>query len=166
MRGRETVTEQRQLSAQRWRLLRQLSILLDKPMTALAFVWLLLLVWDLTRGLSGALLATHYVIWFIFGLHFALEFVLAPGKWSYLRRNWVTALALLLPALRVFRVLRAFRAIRAVRAARSLSLMRVVTSLNRGVSATRRTLRHRGAGYVAALTLLTTFTGAAAMYSF
>jgi voltage-gated potassium channel len=83
-----------------------------------------------------------------------------------LRRNWLTALALVLPAFRVLRVLRAFRFFRAARAARSVGLLRLLTSLNRGMRATRRALRRRGVGYVAALTLLVTFAGAAGMYLF
>jgi voltage-gated potassium channel len=71
--------------------------------------------------------------------------------------------SLLLPALRVLRIFRAFRALRAARAARSLSLVRLVTSINRGVGAARRTLGRRGAGYVAAITAIVTFAGAAGM---
>ena len=158
--------EDRQLNAQRWRLLRQLSAALDKPMTVLAFVWLVLLVIDLTQELSGFLLTAHYVIWGVFALHFALEFLIAPHKWQYIRRNWLTVIALALPALRVVRVFRAFRVLRAARAARGVSLVRLLTSLNRGIRAIRHTLQRRGVGYVAALTLLVTFSGAAAMYSF
>jgi voltage-gated potassium channel len=71
--------------------------------------------------------------------------------------------SLLLPALRVLRIFRAFRALRAARAARSLSLVRLVTSINRGVGAARSTLGRRGAGYVAAITAIVTFAGAAGM---
>jgi voltage-gated potassium channel len=151
---------------ERWRLLYQVTKFLDGPMTVLAFVWLGLLILDLTRGLSGVLSTLNTVIWALFVAHFLLEFVIAPAKGAYLRRNWLTALALVLPALRVLRVFRAFRAFRAVRAVRSVGLLRLLTSLNRGMGATRRVLQRYAAGYVAALTLLVVFAGAAGMYAF
>src|SRR3954467_12716199 len=101
------------LAAQRQRLLRQVAGALDRPMTFLAFVWLGLLILDLTRGLTGWLAALNNLIWGLFVAHFAVEFALAPDRGRYLRRNWLTAVALLLPALRVLRIFRAFRALRA-----------------------------------------------------
>lgn len=154
------------LTAARGRLVRQLAALLDGPMTVLAFVWLGLLVVDLTRGLTGWLDVLNTVIWGVFVLHFAVELLIAPDKWAYLRANWLTAVALLLPALRVLRVFRAFRVLRAARAARGTGLVRIVTSLNRGAGALRRAVRGKGAGYVVALTALVTFAGAGGMYAF
>jgi voltage-gated potassium channel len=135
-------------------------------MTALAFVWLGLVIIDFTHGLSGYLLVLNNVIWGLFGLHFLLEFSLAPQKGEYLRRNWLTAIALVLPALRVIRVLRVFRVLRAARAVKSVSLLRLLTSLNRGMNATRRAMGRRGFGFVVAMTVIVTFAGAAGMYSF
>jgi voltage-gated potassium channel len=154
------------LQMQRWRLVGQLSRMLDKPMTALAFVWLGLLIIDFTHGLSGYLLVLNNVIWGLFGFHFLLEFSLAPRKREYLRRNWLTAVALVLPALRVIRVLRVFRVLRAARAVKSVSLLRLLTSLNRGMNATRRAMGRRGVGFVVATTVIVTFAGAAGMYAF
>jgi voltage-gated potassium channel len=154
------------LSAERERLLRQVATALDRPMTVLAFVWLGLLVVDLTRGLTGWLAALNNLIWGVFVLHFAVEFLIAPRKGRYLRRNWLTAVALVLPALRVLRVFRAFRALRAARAVRGTGLVRVLTSLNRGMAAARKALRRRGFGYVVLVTALVTFAGAAGMFAF
>ena len=151
---------------ERWRLLHQVDTVLDKPMTALAFVWLGLLVVDLTYGLSGRLSQLNAAIWVMFVLHFLIEFLIAPAKLAYLRRNWLTAIALVLPALRIARVFRALRALRLARAARSGVLVRVLASVNRGMRATRRVLRAHAVGYVTALTLLVTFAGAAGMYAF
>jgi voltage-gated potassium channel len=47
-----------------------------------------------------------------------------------------------------------------------LQLVRVVSSLNRGMKALGASLSRRGFGYVVALTLLVTFAGAAGMYAF
>ncbi len=166
MGGTVSTAKAERLTQQRGRLVNQVAALLDTPMTVLAFVWLALLVIDLTRGLSGWLATLSNVIWVVFIAHFLLELAIAPHKWHYLKRNWLTALALFLPALRVLRVFRAFRVLRAARAVRSAGVLRLITSLNRGAGALRRALRKRGFGYVVALTAIVTFAGAAGMYSF
>ncbi|MBA3531343.1 MAG: two pore domain potassium channel family protein [Ardenticatenales bacterium] len=158
--------EVRQLKAERWVLLRQINAITDKPMIVLAFVWLLLLVLDLTGGLSPLLQALSYVIWALFVLDFGIEVLIAPDKSTYLRRNWLTAISLLLPALRVLRLARALRLLRAARAVRSVSLLRLVTSLNRGMRAVGQALGRDGVGFVMALTVIVTFAGAAGMYAF
>lgn len=90
------------------------------------------------------LLATFgLVIWFIFLAEFAVRFFLAPEKPLLLRRNWLTVLALALPALWVFRALRFVRAARALRGAR---LVRIVGTANRSMKALRTTLHRRRFG--------------------
>jgi voltage-gated potassium channel len=154
------------LDAERRELLGRLEDWLETPMLILGFVWLALLVIEFTRGASPGLEAAGTTIWVIFIVDFALKFVLAPDKSDYLKANWLTALALLVPALRVFRVFRVVRLLRAARAARGLRLFRVVSSLNRGMRALGATMRRRGAGYVVALTLIVELAGAAGMYAF
>jgi voltage-gated potassium channel len=149
---------------ERWKLLRELTDALDKPMTALAFVWLALLIIDFVYGLGRAGNLASNAIWIAFIAHFVLEFVIAPSKLTYLRQNWLTAIALLLPAFRVLRVLRALRVV--AHAGRSLTLLRLLTSLNRGMRALERSVGRTGLGYVIALTLLVNFGGAAGMYAF
>lgn len=151
---------------ERWDLLEQINALTTLPMIALSFVWLGLLILDFTRGLSPLLQTVSNVIWALFVLDFAIEFVIAPRKMDYLRRNWLTVISLLLPAVRVLRVVRALRVLRLARAARSLSLVRLLTSLNRGMRAVRTTVGRRGAAYVIALTIIVTFGGAAGMALF
>ena len=151
------------LARERHELLRQIERALDPPMVALGFVWLALLIWELLNELSPMLEAIGLVIWILFVVEFAIEFVLAPRKLAYMTTNWLTALSLLLPALRVFRMVRVFRV---VRAARGLRLIRLVTSLNRGMRALGASLGRRGFGYVLALTAVVTISGAAGMYAF
>lgn len=157
---------QSEVTHQRQGLLRRVSALLDFPMTVLSFVWFGLMIVEFTGELSHSLDVLNYVIWGLFVLHFALEFSIAPHKLQYLRRNWLTAFALLLPAFRMLRMIRAFRFVRVARMGRGVRLVRWLTSLNRGMNATRRSLRRRGLGYVLALTLLAAFGGAAGIYAF
>jgi len=147
-------------------ILQQVEDWLEIPMLLLSFVWLALFVVELIWGLSPLLDAVGVTIWAIFIADFGLEFFLAPRKRAYLRRNWLTVLSLLLPALRVFRVFRVLRAFRTVRAVRGLRLLRVMTRTNRGMRALADSVNRRGFGYVVSLTTMVVLIGAAGMYAF
>jgi voltage-gated potassium channel len=129
-------------------------------------VWLALLVLELVRGTSPTFEIVGGIIWAIFILDFAVQIFLAPRRLEYLKRNWLLALSLAVPALRIFRIVRVVRLFRLARVGRGLRLFRVLTSLNRGMRALGASLRRRGFGYVAALTGLVAFAGAAGMYAF
>ena len=158
-----TERTKRALERERYKLAVRIGRALATPMTVLSFVWLILLVLDLTRGLSPLLTRVNYAIWGLFVLQFLVEFLVTPRKVVYLRRNWLTAIALLLPAARVLRVFRAARALGALRGAR---LVGVVSRANRGMRALGSIMGRRGFGYVATLTVLVTVAGAAGMYAF
>ena len=154
------------LERERYELLQRLEDRLETPMLVLAFAWLTLLVVELIWGESRLFEIIGTIIWVVFILNFEVEFVLAPHKVAYLKRNWLTAISLLIPALRIFRAFRVFRLLRLARAGRGLRLLRLVSSLNRGMRALGASLSRRGFGYVIALTVLVTFAGAAGMYAF
>ena len=140
---------------------------LDGVMILLSAAWIALLVAELAGGgLPASLDAAVWVIWGIFVLHFLLEFAIAPVKTRYLRTHWITVLSLLLPALRIIRIAAAFRFLRAARIVRSVGLVRVLTSLNRGLGSLRETAARRGVGYVVAATALVMAVGAAGMSYF
>lgn len=151
---------------ERYELLQRLEDLLETPMLILAFLWLALLVVELIWGESRPFEIIGTIIWVIFILDFAVKFALAPHKSAYLKQNWLIALSLLVPALRLFRIVRAFRLFQLARVGRGLRLFRLVSSLNRGMRALRASLSRRGFGYVIALTILVTFAGAAGVYAF
>ena len=77
---------------------------LQVPMSILGLLWLVLIVVNLTRGLSPLLRDVSYVIWGLFVLQFVLAFIIAPRKLAYIRRNRLTVLALLLLAVYGFAV--------------------------------------------------------------
>lgn len=139
---------------------------MEVPMMVLGLVWLLLLIIELVWGISEGLETVSTAIWIIFLVEFAVKFAVAPQKWRFVRKSWITVLSLLVPALRVFKIVRVFRVLRAARAVRGLRLFRLVSSLNRGMRALRGTLGRRGFGYVVALTVVVTFSGAAGMLAF
>lgn len=156
----------RPLDKERWEILHRLEDWLEGPMLVLGFVWLALLVVELTGGLGPFLQTTVTVIWILFILDFGLRFTLAPRKVEYLRGNLLTLVSLVVPALRVFRIVRFVRVLRAARAARGLRLVKVVGSLNRGMRALGRSMGRRGFGYAVALTGIVMLVGAAGMYTF
>ena len=142
---------------------------LKTPLLVLGFAWLGLLVAELLSGLTPLLEAVGTGIWLLFIADFLLRLVLAPDKTVFLRRNWLTALSLLVPALRLFRLAqfaRFARLLRAGRTARGLRLFRVVSSLNRGMKALGASMGRRGFGYVVAVTGIVLFAGAAGMFAF
>lgn len=158
------MAERDRLNDERQGLLEQVEQTLETPLIVLGFAWLALLIVDLVWGLRPFLAGLMTVIWIIFILDFGLRFWLAPHKPLFLRRNWLTAISLVLPALRALAVFRTLAVIRAgVRGARLIS---IVSSVNRGMGALRRSMGRHGFGYVVALTTVVTLVGAAGMYAF
>ncbi|HET6469512.1 MAG TPA: ion transporter [Geminicoccaceae bacterium] len=148
---------------ERWRTLHQLEDWLETPMLVLSFVWLMLVLAELVIGTARILEVFGTAIWLVFIVEFALRLVLAPGKAAFVRRNWITLVALAVPALRMFRAL---RFLQLARAARGFRLVRIVGTANRTMNALRATMRRRGFGYALALTVLVTLLGAGGMLTF
>lgn len=151
-----------QLTVQRNSLLRKVEKFLEAPMIFLGFVWLVLLVVELIWGLSPVLEIISITIWIIFILDFLLKLILPPKKFTYLKKNWLTAISLIIPALRIFRI---FRIARLIRGIRSVRLIKVVSSVNRSMGSLNATMKRRGFKYVIILTVAIIFAGAAGMYA-
>lgn len=147
----------------RWRLLRDMDEWLTVPMVILSIIWLGIVVWELVTGTTVLLETLGTVIWIIFIVEFAVRFALAPEKLPFLRSNWLTGIAIVVPAVRI---LRAFRVVRVARGLRGLRLVRIVGTANRSMRALQSTLARRGFGYVAGLTAAVVGLGAAGMLNF
>ncbi|MEO5965639.1 MAG: ion transporter [Candidatus Limnocylindrales bacterium] len=155
------------IEGERETLLEHVHAAADRVMVMLSIAWIGLLVAELVGGgLPRSLDVAVWVIWAIFALDFAVEFVIAPRKVRYLRTHWLTVLSLALPAFRIVRVFGALRVLRAARVVRSVGLLRILTSLNRGIASLRATAVRRGLGYVVGATALVLVVGAAGMASF
>lgn len=151
------------VETQRVRLLVQLEQMLERPMIVLSLVWVALVAIEFAQGLTRPVEIAGLVIWALFALDFLIKLLIAPRKWLFVRRNWITALSLLLPAFRLARLGRAFRAARVLRGVR---FAKMLGTLNRGMRALRRSMRRHGFGYVVTLTLLVMFSAAAGMMAF
>ena len=148
------------LQLERWRALRHMDEWLRTPMMVLSLIWLALIVIDLTVGTSPLLGVFATIIWIVFIAEFVVRFLIAPDKRRFLKRNWLTLIALIVPALRLF------RALAVLRAARGIRLIRIVGTANRSMRALQATLRRRQFGYVTMLTMLVIALGSAGMLSF
>lgn len=151
------------LSRQRLQLLRQIDAMSETPMAILGLVWFGLMVVDLTGDLGQAGQNVVTVIWVIFIVDFIISLVLAPRKLAYIRKNWLTVIALVLPALRMVRFLRVLRSLSRLR---GLPVVRIIASINRGMRALGDTMQRRGFVYVLAITAVVTVAGAAGMLHF
>ena len=151
---------------ERWKLTARLERALDRPMLLLSVVWSALLVIEFTRGLSPWLQTFSDVIWGAFVAQFVVEFAAAPSKRVYLRKRWVTAVSLALPALRLLRFVRVARVARVARSVRGIRLARLLSTINRGMRTLSLGFKRRGLGYLTVLTALIAITGAAGMYRF
>jgi voltage-gated potassium channel len=151
-----------QLVNERKKLLTSIENFLEGPMIFLGFVWLALLVIELIWGLNKPLEYATLTIWIIFIVDFLIKFILAPIKVDFLKKNWLTIISLIVPALRVFRI---FRFVRLLRGVRGIRLVRIVSSLNRSMKSLGATMKRRAFGYVFMIILIVTFAGAAGMYA-
>ena len=103
-----------------------------------------LYLWDLSPIEERIYTAVEIAIWALFAIVFLSKLAVAPAKLTYLRRNWLEALIVLIP---VMRPLRIFRAI--------FWIVRDVTRVNRLV--TFESLLGYGIGMVLlAATIVTT----------
>lgn len=151
---------------ERWRLLRALDSMMEGPLVVLAFIWLGLLVIELVIGSDARLDLVVYAIWVVFIAEVVIELIIAPDRPAWLRANWLKIVSLAIPALRLLRVLSVLRFLRAARIVRSASLLRLLTSLNRGFAALGRTLDRARFAYVLAISALVVVVVAAGMLFF
>ena len=150
--------------AKRWRTLCQMQAWLDPLMLWLSIAWLAVVVVQLIDPHNNPVLeAIATALWIVFIVDFVVRFTLAPGKRTFLKHNWLVLIALIVPALRVFRLLAVFRAASAVR---GLQLVRIVGTANRGMNSLRHSLARRQFGFVGGMTLLVVTLGAAGMLYF
>jgi voltage-gated potassium channel len=131
----------------------------------LSAFWLALLVVELVWGLSPLLEGVGLLIWGLFVAEFVFRLGLAPARIRFLRANWLTAVSLLTPALRLLRVVRLLRVAPAARLARGARLIKVLGGVNRALGNLRRLLGRRRLGLVLALTIVVVVLGSAGMYA-
>jgi voltage-gated potassium channel len=161
----EDQPDPRRTRAERYRLVAEIEAMLDGPTTFLAVVFTVALVVELILQAQGSAVPPvlgwmQLAIWAVFVVHFLLGITISPDRVRYLRRNWLTALSLVLP------FLRAFRALRAVRLLRATNSLRIAAGFNRMARSLRGVLAWTRAGYAAALAATAALLGSAALLMF
>lgn len=158
--------DKERLNRERVELLSHINALFDFPLLLLSIVWLIILIVDFIYGLSPILEYLSLAIWGIFIIDFFVELYIAPERRVYLKQNWIAALSLFLPGLRVLRVFGGLKLANFSKFIGSLNLARILASFNRSLRTVRQLMKERGLKYVLFLTTLVTFLGAAGMYNF
>lgn len=116
----------------RYRWLYSLEATMEAPMFLLGLVWLWLLIQEFTSsGLSPLQDRLLIGIWVAFVCEFVLKLTLSSRKLTYISQNWITVIALVVPALRVFRALRALSILRASSVTSTTRMVRSLTSARR-----------------------------------
>lgn len=157
--------DRRRTRVQRYRLVAEIEAMLDGPATYLAVVFAVVLASEIIldaqdMAVPPVLTWIQLAIWGVFIVHFLLGITISPDRIRYVRRNWLTALSLVIP------FLRAFRALRAVRLLRATNSVRVAAGFNRIARSLRGVLAWTRAGYAAALAATAALLGSAALLMF
>ena len=97
-------------------------------------------------------------IYYIYAIDFIILFLLSLDRWDFLKRNWLLALSMVLPALRPLRLLRSVSALRAITATRALGVV------DRGIDNLQGVFASRAMGYMILLTIVVTLVGATMTY--
>jgi voltage-gated potassium channel len=139
---------------------------LELPMLFLSFVWLCILITELAYGTNTALSDFGTGIWILFIFYFTMCLWTVANRISFLKKNWLFILAILVSVLRFFPLLQPFPLVRALTATFGMQVIWIFASADQGMRSLRRALGRRGAGYALALTLVVLFAGAAGMLHF
>lgn len=148
---------------ERERLSEEIADRLDKPMTALGVLFLLLVLAETTTDprdtLATVYMVTGWTIWGAFVAEFALRAVVAPSARRFWKRNWWQVVFLALPFLRFLRILARIRVRPVVR------FGRVLSSAVRGTRTAGRKLTGR-VGWVAAVTAIVVLASSQLLFEF
>ncbi len=125
------LTEEERIGSKRYHLFYKLEAALEAPMFILSVLWLVFLIMELTKGLTATQELLVVIIWGLFILEFLVKFIIAPQRWQYIKSNWLTIIALLIPAFRVFRLVQAIRILQFSRVTTSTYFVRALTSGSR-----------------------------------
>jgi voltage-gated potassium channel len=136
---------------------------IELPMLILSFVWFCILITELVYGMNRVLYFAGSGVWILFVLYFIMRLGTAPSRVSYLKKNWLFGLAMLVSVLRFFPFLNSFSVVRAVTATLGIQVIWILASADQGMRSLRRKLGRRGVGYAIAFTVVVIFGGAAGM---
>jgi voltage-gated potassium channel len=153
-------------NAPKYPMLLALAKKLELPMLLLSFIWLCILIIELAYGTTTALSDLGTGIWVVFIFYFTMRLATVANRISFLKKNWLFVLAILISVLRFFPLLQPFALVRALTATFGMQVIWIFASADQGMRSLRRALGRRGAGYALALTFVVIFAGAAGILHF
>jgi len=154
------------INAPKYPMLLALAKKLELPMLLLSFIWFCILITELAYGTTTALSDFGTGIWIVFIFYFTMRLVTVGNRISFLKKNWLFVLAILISVLRFFPLLQPFPLVRALTATFGMQVIWIFASADQGMRSLRRALGRRGAGYAIALTFVVIFAGAAGILHF
>ena len=140
---------------------------LDRPMSVLGVIFLLVVLGQNVAtgpGTTRAFTIAGWVLWVIFVAEFLLRLWLAPSRVRFLKRNWWQVAFLVLPMLRFLRGLALLRLVRAGRVLRVVRAGGVVSSAVRSSRSAGRILGSR-IGWVAAVSAIVVLASSQLLYT-
>lgn len=139
---------------------------IERPMLALCFVWLCVLVIELAYGPNPVLSDIGTVLWTVFVLYFLIRLITVADKPLFLKKNWLFEVAILVSILRLFPTLQSLPVVRLLNATFGMQILWIFVSADQGMRSVRRTLGQRGVAYALAFTAIVLFAGAAGLLHF
>ena len=128
---------------------------IDPVMTALALLWLPVLIIPLATPLHGAVATTFaavdYFVWAAFAVEYVVKLRLAADRWRFVQHHLLDLAMVAVPILRPLRLARIFRIVR---------LSRVVLVLGGGLKRARSLFAHHGLQFVLLVVGVLVFAGA------
>ncbi len=154
------------INAPKYPMLLALAKKLELPMLLLSFVWFCILIAELVYGTTTVLSDFGTGIWIVFIFYFTARLATVANRKSFLKKNWLFVLAIVISVLRFFPLLQPFPLVRALTATFGMQVIWIFASADQGMRSLRRALGRRGAGYALALTFVVIFGGAAGILHF
>lgn len=142
---------------ERYGLLKKIDQATDKPLIFLSFIWLILIILDLSVGLHKVFLTIFYIIWGLFVTDFIIELIIAPNKRVYLKNEWLNIISLIIPGFRILNLFQGFRLIQ---------LIKLYASIIRNIEGLAIAFKKRGFAFILSFTVIVILAGAAGILYF
>lgn len=139
---------------------------LEFPMLLLSFAWLIVLTTELIYEKNALLYGLGTGIWILFIAFLTIRLTTAPNRLTFIKKNWLFVLALLVSILRLFPFLQSIPLVRILTATFGIQVLWIFASADHGMRSLHRKMGHRGVGYALTFTFVVIFTGAAGMLHF
>ena len=127
-------------NAPKYPVLSALAKKLELPMLLLSFVWFCILIAELAYGTTTVLSDFGTGIWIVFIFYFTIRLVTVANRISFLKKNWLFVVAILISMLRFFPLLQPFPLVRALTATFGMQVIWIFASADQGMRSLRRAL--------------------------